>query len=188
MRVCLVFWAAYPALVVGVVVGTVVADKLISDRSLLTSALKGVCNAGETVLAAWLLERWFGRPFAFGDLRRVAGFIAVACLAVATTAVAGSAILTLLHTTAPFSDVWRAQFLSHGFGIAVVAPFVIGLGQLWREPPSRGEWIEGLGVLNLTALACLYTISHNTGSWLSFSPSALVLPLLLWLTAHRLLG
>src|SRR5215831_5557747 len=56
---------ARPALVIGVVVGTVAAN-LISDRSLATSIFKGFCNAGETVLVAWLLERWFGWPFTFG--------------------------------------------------------------------------------------------------------------------------
>ena len=50
------------ALVVGVVVGTVAAN-LMSDRNLLTSVLNGFCNAGEAVLMAWLLDRWFGRPF-----------------------------------------------------------------------------------------------------------------------------
>jgi len=50
---------AVPAIVIGVVIGTVAAN-LMSDRSLLTALLKGVCNAGEAVLAAWLLERWSG--------------------------------------------------------------------------------------------------------------------------------
>src|SRR5262245_23008061 len=46
---------AYPALVIGVVIGTLAAN-LLSDRSLLTATFKGLCNAGEAVLAAWLLE------------------------------------------------------------------------------------------------------------------------------------
>ena len=33
--------------------------------------------------------------------------------------------MTLLHTTAPFWDVWRAWFLSDGVGIVVVAPLHI---------------------------------------------------------------
>jgi integral membrane sensor domain MASE1 len=65
------------ALVVGVLVGTVVAN-LMSDRSVLTSVLKGFCNVGEVVLMAFLLDRWFGRPFIFADLRRVVGFFAAA--------------------------------------------------------------------------------------------------------------
>jgi hypothetical protein len=47
-----------------------------SDRSILTSLLVGLCSAGEAVLPAWLLERWFGRAFTFGDLRRVIGIVA----------------------------------------------------------------------------------------------------------------
>jgi integral membrane sensor domain MASE1 len=173
-----------PALVLGVIVGNVAAN-LMSGRSILTSLFVGFCSAGEAVLAAWLLEQWFGRAFKFGDLRRVTGFLIAAGLATAASAIGGAAIMTLLHTAASYWEVWRAWFLSGWVGIVVVAPLVIGLAGVWREPPSRAEWIEGLGALSLTALACLYTISHKTGSWLSFSPSALVLPLLLWLTTRR---
>jgi hypothetical protein len=49
-----------------VVVGTVAAN-LMSDRSLLTSLLKSVCDAGELVLVAWLFEQRFDRPFRFDD-------------------------------------------------------------------------------------------------------------------------
>jgi integral membrane sensor domain MASE1 len=145
------------ALVVGVVVGTIAAN-LLSDRTLLASGLKGFCNAAEAVLVAWLLERWFGRPFTFSDLSRVAGFLAIVGLATATSAIGGAATMTLLHTAAPFWEVWRAWFLSDGVGLVVVTPLVIALGQLWREPPSRGEWIEGAGALALLTLARLYTL------------------------------
>jgi PAS domain S-box-containing protein len=174
---------AYPALVIGVVVGTVAAN-IMSDRSFWTALLKGFCNAGEAALAAWLLERWFARPFRFANLRRVAGFLAAAVLATAASATGGAATMTLLHTSAPYWDVWHTWFLSDWVGIVVVAPLVIGLREVWREPQSLGEWTEGVGVLILTALVSLYTVSHETGSWLSFSPGALVLPLLLWLTAR----
>ena len=60
---------ARPALVIGVVIGNVAAN-LMSDRSFLTSVFLGFCSAGEAVLAAGLLERWFGRAFTFGDRRR----------------------------------------------------------------------------------------------------------------------
>jgi PAS domain S-box-containing protein len=174
---------ARPALVIGVVVGNVAAN-LMSDRSILTSLFVASCGAGEAVLAAWLLERWFGRPFTFSELRRVAGFFVAAGVATAAFAVGGAAIMTLLHTAAPYWEVWRAWFLSAWVGVVVVAPFVIGLAQVWRTPPTREEWIEGLGVLSLTAVTCSYTVIQKTGSWLSFSPSAFVLPLLLWLTAR----
>jgi len=171
------------AVVVGVIVGTVAAN-VMSDRGLLTSLLKGICNASEVVLVAWLLEWLFGRPFGFGDLRRVAGFLAAAGLATGASATVGAGTMTLFHSDAPYWDVWRAWFLADWVGIVVTAPLMIGLGELLRDPTSRKEWIEGLGLLGLMVMACLYTMSFHAGSWLSFSPSAFVLPLLLWLAAR----
>src|SRR5262245_44368034 len=83
---------AVPAVVIGVVIGTIGANVL-SDRSLLTALLKGFCNAGEALLAAWLLQRWFAGPFTFSDLRRVFGFLAAAALATATSAIGGAATM-----------------------------------------------------------------------------------------------
>jgi integral membrane sensor domain MASE1 len=174
---------AYTVLVIGVVVGTVAAN-IMSDRSLLTALFKGFCNAGEAVMAAWLLERWFARPFRFANLRRVVGFLTAAVLATAASATGGSATMTLLHTAAPYWDVWCVWLLSDWVGIVVVAPLVIGLGEIWREPPSLREWTEGLGVLTISALVGNYTVGHESGSWVSFCPGVLVLPLLLWLTAR----
>ena len=174
---------AYPAVVIGVVIGTVAAN-LPDDRSLITSMFKGFCNAGEAFLVAWLLDRWFGPAFGFGDLRRVLGFFVAAGLAAAASAVGGAATMTMFHTTVPFWEVWRTWFLSDGVGIVVVAPFVVGLGQLWRELPRRGELIEGGAVLGLLVLTSMYILSYPTTSWVSFSPGALVLPMLLWLAAR----
>ena len=176
---------ARPALVIGVVVGTIAAG-LLGDREFLTSIFNGTWNAGEAVLAAWLLERWFGQSFTFGDLRCVVGFLLAACLATAASGVGGAFTLTLLHpeTIAPFWDVWREWFLSSWVGLVVVAPLVIGTAQTWRKPPSRGEWVEAIGVLSLTLVASSYTMLQETSSWLTFSPGALILPMLLWLTAR----
>jgi len=126
------------ALVVGVVVGTVGAN-LMSDRSPSTSILKGLCNAGEAVLLAWLLERWFGRPFTFCDLRRVGGFFTAVVIAVSISAVGGAATMTTLQSAAPFWDTWRTWFLSDAVGILVIAPLLIELGQLTSQRRSRAE-------------------------------------------------
>jgi PAS domain S-box-containing protein len=169
--------------VIGVVVATVAAN-LMGDRSLWTSVFKGFCNAGEAVLTAWLIERWFGRAFAFDDIRHVLGFVAAAGLGPAASALGGAATITLLHTPAPFWDVWRIWFLASGVGILVVAPLLIGLGQLWRALPSRAESVEGVALLIGVLLASWYAVAYPTGSWLSFDADAVVLPLLLWLTAR----
>jgi PAS domain S-box-containing protein len=171
---------ASPALAIGVVAGTIAA----SHSGLLASVFKGFCNAGEPIIAVLLLERWFGRPFTFGDLQRVAGFLAAAGLAAAVSATGGAAVITLLDTAWPYWDVWRGWFLSDVIGVVVVAPLVIGLVQMWRAPPSRGEWIEGVGALALFALIVTFVETSPAGSWLSFSPGILLLPPLLWLAAR----
>jgi len=173
----------WPAIAIGIVAGTLAAN-LISDRNVLTSLLKGFCNAGEALLVAVLIERWFGRPFAFVDLRRVLGFAVAACLGAVASALGGAATMTLFHSAAPYWDVWRAWFFSDGVGIVMVAPLVIGLGQAWNKSPSRAEFIEAAGVLSLLVLIIWHAVSHPTGSWLSFDPDAVVLPLLLWLVAR----
>jgi PAS domain S-box-containing protein len=169
--------------VIGVLVATVIAN-LMADRSLWTSVFKGFCNGGEAVLTAWLIERWFGRAFAFDNVRHVLGFVAAGGLGAAASGIGGAATMTLLHTTEPFWDVWLTWFLASGVGIVVVAPLMIGLGRLWRELPSPGESIEGLGVLAIVPLASWYAVAHPIGSWLSFDADALVFPLLLWLAGR----
>jgi PAS domain S-box-containing protein len=174
---------ARPALIIGLVTGAVVAS-VMSDRGLMTSMLRSVCSAGEAVFVAWLLERWFGRAFAFSDLPRVVGFLGVAGIAAAASATGGTATMTLLDPAAPFWDVWRVWFLSNGIGIVVVAPLVIELARAWREPPSRREMTEGVAVLAFLALGALYVHTHPTSSWISFSPDAFTLPPLLWLAVR----
>jgi integral membrane sensor domain MASE1 len=59
---------AFPVLVIGVLAGTIAAG-LMSDRRLVTALFNGFWNAGEAVLAAWLLERWFGQSFTFSNFK-----------------------------------------------------------------------------------------------------------------------
>jgi integral membrane sensor domain MASE1 len=168
-------------LAIGVMIGTVAAN-LLSDRTLVTSVFKGFCNIGEPIIATWLLKRWFGTTFAFDDLRRVLGFFAAACIAAATSAIGGAATITLLHTTTPFWDAWRAWFLSDGVGIVVVAPAIIAFCRAQR--PSLREALEGFAVLGFLASLATYLYANPTQSWLSFDPDAFILPLLLWLAAR----
>ena len=66
--------------------------------------------------------------------------------------------------------------LGDGVGIVVVAPLVIGLGQLWRERLSKSELIESMAALSLLTLVSLYFVSCPTSSWVSFCLGAFVLP------------
>jgi len=59
-----------------VVVGTMaatIAANLFGDRNLWSAVLFALCNAGEAVLSAWLIEHYFGSDFRLDKLRNVLG-------------------------------------------------------------------------------------------------------------------
>src|SRR5262249_5945655 len=102
----------------------------------------------------------------------------------ATSALGGAAVITFLHTTAPFWDAWRVWLLSDGVGIVVVAPLIIEVRRALVEPPSRRHMIEGAAVLIVLGPLAPYVYSHPTETWISFEPEAFIFPLLLWLAAR----
>jgi integral membrane sensor domain MASE1 len=163
--------------VIGVVAATILAN-LMGDRTLLAAIFNGFCNAGEAVLTAWLIERWFGRPFALDSMSRVLGFLAAAGLAAATAAVGGAASMRLFHVTAPVFDIWRSWFLSDALGIITIAPLAIGIAQLVRQPPPWREAIEGIAALALLALGTAVVLTVPPGSWLALLSVAALFPLL----------
>ena len=171
------------AIASAIAIATIAAGLTIGRSPWLTIAF-ALINIGQALLTAYLIERWFNRPFALDGVRPVLVFVAATGLGAAASAVGGAAAMTLLDAPVSFWEVWGPWFLSGAVGTVVVAPFLIGLAQLWRERPSRGEWMEGVGVLALLCLISLYTVTHPAGSWVSFSPGALVLPFLLWLAAR----
>ena len=61
----------------GVIAATFAAN-IMADRSPLGALAFGLCNAGETLVVAWLIERWFGPVFNLDRLLRVMGFFAAA--------------------------------------------------------------------------------------------------------------
>src|ERR1700753_132871 len=86
-----------------VVAGTMaatIAANLSGDRDLLSAVLFAICNAGEAVLAAWLIERYFGPDFRLSKLRNVLGLTAAAIMATAVSGVGGAITFKLFHSTA----------------------------------------------------------------------------------------
>jgi len=70
------FWPATGGAAGNLMVVSTVAANLMSNRSFVTCLVNGSGDAGEVVLAAFLLAPWLGRPFTLVDLRREAGFLA----------------------------------------------------------------------------------------------------------------
>jgi hypothetical protein len=75
--------------VVGTMVGTIVVN-LLGDRNLWSSIVFALCNAGEAVLTAWLIERYFGSPFNLDRLRHVLGLLGAAIVATAISGIGGT--------------------------------------------------------------------------------------------------
>ena len=170
---------------IGVVVATVAAN-LLGDRNLWSSICAGLCNAGEALLAAWLIERWFGQTFRLDDLPRVLGFLAAATVACAAAAIGGALTMGLFHSQAPLLSIWRVWVLSDGLGIVTVAPLVIGLGRLAHEPLPRRELTEGALALAVLALMSAFAFVTPVGAWITFVPVSVLFPVLLWVAArHR---
>jgi len=168
----------------GTVVATIVAN-LLGDRNLASSIVFALCNAGEALLAATLIERSFGSPFGLDRLRHVLGFAGAAVVATAVSGIGGAIGFALFHdATAPIFGFWQNWFASDALGIVTIAPMLIGLGSAARNPPGRGETIEGLVALASLIVMSIIVIALPQESWTTVVPIALLFPLLLWIAAR----
>jgi PAS domain S-box-containing protein len=168
----------------GVAVATLFAHA-VNGRYIWAGPAFALCNAGEVVLTAWLLERWFGPGFKLEDLPHVLGLFAAAGLAAGSAAVgAYLAMLLFGQPNAPPFTIWALWFASDALGIITVAPVMIGLAQIWRQRPEPHELTEaGIALLAVT-VASATVFALTPGPWSVFVPDAVLLPLLLWLAAR----
>ena len=169
--------------------GTIVATILVhlmGDRNIWVSTSYALCNAGEALLTAWLIERYFGLGFSLDRLRSVLGLLAAAVVANTASAIGGTMTYELLQRpTVPFWVTWQQWFASGVIGTITVAPLVIGLAEALRGPPRRDEIIEG--VIALVALAAVMTVtivSLPPEPWEPVAPVAMLFPIVLWLAAR----
>ena len=172
------------AVVVGTIVATVVAN-LLGDRNVVSSIAFALCNAGEALLTAGLIERYFGSPFSLDRLRHVLGLLAAAMVATAISGIGGTLGFVLLHgaTTSAF-DTWQNWFASDALGIVTTAPLVIGLASAAREPPGSSETLEGLSALAALIILSVVAVAVPWEPWTTVVPIALLFPVLLWIAAR----
>jgi PAS domain S-box-containing protein len=171
--------------VVGVITATITAN-LTSDRTIWSSSAFALCNAGEALLIAWLIERYVSRDFTLTRLRQVAGFLAAVIVGTAVSGVGGALTIKLLHSPdAPFLITWRHWFASDAIGIVTVAPMMLALAALARVPTPRLEVIEGVTVLAaIAAMTGIIIFVLPEIWWDTVVPVELLFPLLLWLSAR----
>jgi PAS domain S-box-containing protein len=172
------------AVVVGTMVATIVAN-LLGDRNIWSAVVFALCNAGEALLTAALIERYIGSGFSLDRLRHVLGLLGAAIVGAAVSGIGGTLGFTLFYG-APTSifATWQNWFASDALGIITIAPLVIGLAPVARKPPPRKETIEGLLALAALTVISVVVISLPEEPWKTVVPIALVFPLLLWITAR----
>jgi len=172
------------AVVVGTMAATIVAN-LFGDRNLWSSILFGICNAGEAVLTAWIIERVYGPGFRLGRLRHVLGLFAAAIIGTAISGVGGTITFRLFHTgDASLLTTWQHWVASDALGIITVAPLLIELAALPRDRLSRSEIIEGVLAVSALALVCALAVFERWELLATIGPVALLFAPLLWLAAR----
>lgn len=168
----------------GVMAATIAAN-LLGDRNLGGALVFALCNAGETLLVAWLIERYFGRGFRLDKALNVLGLFGATTVAAAISGVGGTAGFILFHELgAPAFITWQNWFASAALELVTVAPLAIGLAHVMDEPPRKREVVEGLSALGGLALVSVFGFASPTDHWFTILFIALQFPLLLWPTAH----
>jgi PAS domain S-box-containing protein len=169
---------------IGAMAATIVAN-LLGDRTFAGAITFALCNAGEAMLTAGLIERQFGSDFSLDRLRRVLGLLAAAIFGTAVSGVGGTLGFKLFHgSTAPSLTIWQHWLASDALGIVTVAPLLIGVAAAARDPPPQSEAIEGaVALVAITVMSALVIFLPHE-SWATVVPIALLFPLLLWLAAR----
>ena len=170
--------------VVGTMTATIVAN-LSGDRNLWSAVLFGLCNAGEAVLTAWLVGRYFGSNLSLSKLRNVLGLAAAAIIGAAVSGIGGAIAFKLFHsTTTPMLTTWQQWFASDGLGIITVAPLLIELASASRDRPPLSELVEGALAVAALALVSGLAIFLRSELLATVGPVAVLFAPLLWLAAR----
>lgn len=171
-----------------VIAGTMaatVAANLLGDRNIWSAIVFALCNAGEAVLAAALVEKYLGSPFSLDKLRNVVGLVAATVVATVISGIGGTAGFDLFHSSSALTlTIWHHWFASDALGIITVAPLLIGLAQAVRDRPPASEILEGVVVLAILTIVSGLIVLLPRELWVAVVPTALLFPLLLWLTAR----
>ena len=172
------------AVVTATIAATIIAN-LMGDRNLSGAVTFALCNAVEAVLVATLVERYLGSPFDLKRLSHVLGLLGAAVVAATISGIDGAIGFAVFYDPrVPIFKTWQNWFASDGLGIITVAPLVIGLVSMIREPPRRSEVMEGLAALVALIVISATVIVLPSGPWATVLLVALLFPILFWIAAR----
>lgn len=168
---------------VGVMLATFTANVL-DNRDVFSGLTFALCNGGEVLLAAWLVERWHGPAFRLDRVRNVLGFLLASAAAAAVAAVPAALGMRLFHTTAGLVETWRIWALSDALGIIALAPLIIETRFALRQPPPAREQLEAGVALGLLAVIVTFIFTLPPEAWIAIEPVAVMFPVLFWMAAR----
>ena len=176
--------AAQRPVVLGVVAATIAAN-LLGDRNIWSSVFFAVANAGDAVIVAGLIHRFYGSPFTLNELRRVLELFAATAVTASLSGIAGTAGFVLFHGSAASPPViWFHWFSSDAIGIIAVAPLAMGLASFMRNRPPRREIAEGVFALAVVSLVCALLVFLPNEPWTAELAIGALCPLLLWIASR----
>jgi PAS domain S-box-containing protein len=169
---------------VATIAATIIANVL-NDRTIWAAIAKGLCNAGEALLVAGLIDHYFGPHFNLDRLTNVLGLVAAAIVATVASGLGGTAAIKLFHSpTGQLLTIGYDWFASDLLGILMVAPLIVGLATAMRKPPTRSELIEGVAGLAAVAGLSGLIVFLPPAPWKTVLPIAMLFSLVLWLAAR----
>jgi PAS domain S-box-containing protein len=170
--------------VIGAMLATFVANTL-GDRNVPSAVVFALCNAGEALLVAALVERFSGWSHGLVGLRRVSALVVAAVVGAAVSGVGGAFGYIWFHQSAATAlTIWHHWFTSDAIGIIAVAPLLVGLVLAVRDRPTRAELIEGATALSVLAALCALFVFRQRAAWARELTIASIIPLLLWIAAR----
>src|SRR5262249_18760637 len=170
--------------VAGTMVATIAAN-LLGDRNIWSTIVFALCNAAEPLIVSMLIERYFGSSFSMDRPRNVIALVAATIVATAISGIGGALGFKLFYnSSASFLTIWHHWFASDALGIVTVAPLLIGLFAVIRDPPSLNEAIEGGVVVAIVTVVSGLIVLLPRELWVAVVPPASIFPLLLWVAAR----
>jgi PAS domain S-box-containing protein len=170
--------------VIGVVAATFAAN-LLGDRNLASTTVFALANASSPVIAAGLIQRFYGAPFELNELRRVFGLIGATIIAAIVCGFVGAFGFAFFHPSASsVTTIWRHWVVTETLGSITVAPLMIGLASFLRNAPPRQEIAEGAFALAIVAALCLLLVILPNEPWTLELAIASFCPLFVWIAAR----
>jgi signal transduction histidine kinase len=170
---------------VGVIAATVATHLIMTNHPLWAGVALGFVSAAEALIAAGLIQHYFGAGFNLVRLRYVFGLLAAAAAAATVAGIGGAVTYWLMQgPSAPMLNTWQHWSTTSFVGIVAVAPLVIGFAAVVRWPSPRRELIEGTLALVVLGLMAEFIISLPRELWETVLPITWLFPILAWLAAR----